>query len=103
MGLGHKGELLELRNKCVRASGVLGAPWWGEAERGWKLKKGLEQEGPSGDTFTVTIGLCSITHRAGPGKGLLDVCLKVDKAVFSLWTWVQASGFLFGLYADMYL
>ena len=55
-------------------------------ERGWQLKKGWEQEDPSSDTLTVIVGPCSITHSAGPGKGLMDVDLEVAKVFFSLWT-----------------
>lgn len=70
----------------MRARGMLGVPWWAEVERGWHLKKGWEQEDPSSDTLPVIIGPYSITHRAGPEKGLMDVDLQVAKVFFSLWT-----------------
>ena len=82
IGLRQQGELLELSEKCVRARGMFGILWRerGEGERGWQRKKGWEEEDPSRDFYTVSFGPCSITHRAGPGKGLMDVCLDVAKA-----------------------
>ena len=42
-------------------------------ERSWQLKKGWEQEDPGHDPYTVAFDPCSSTHRAGPGKGLMDI------------------------------
>ena len=76
MGLRQQGELLELSEKCVRVRGMLGILWrqgGGEVERSWQLKKGWEQEDPCHDPYTVSFGPCSSVHRAGPGKGLMDI------------------------------
>ena len=42
-------------------------------ERSWQLKKGWEQEDPGHDPYTVSFDPCSSTHRAGLGKGLMDI------------------------------
>lgn len=75
MGLRQEGELLELSEKCVRVRGMLGILWrqWGEVERDWQLKKGWEREDPSHDPCPIFFVPCSITHRAGPGAGLMDI------------------------------
>lgn len=106
MGLGWRAELLEPSEKSMQARGVSEVPQWGGKGKVLAAEERMEarirsQQWCSGCHHRF-LQYCSQESGVLQRVRWRSVCLKEAEAFFGLWTLVQAPGFVFSLYAEIY-